>query len=267
MPPSLQDKLTRLRQRLHAVDALCVAFSGGVDSAFLAAMAQSELGGKCLAVTVRSPVFPEFERRQAAALAEHLGLTHVFLDLDVLSLPGFARNPPDRCYLCKRGLLRAIRSVAEARGIPAIADGSNVDDLDDFRPGRKALEEQGVLSPLLEAGFTKADIREQSRTLGLPTADHPAFACLASRIPPGEIITRAKLEAVERMEESLRDRGFRQFRARHHGTVVRIEVDEDEISRLMNSDERKILQTAAKKAGFRHVAVDLAGYRTGSLNS
>jgi uncharacterized protein len=199
-------------------------------------------------------------------MAEAMGIRHEIVESNELGIPGFAANPPDRCYLCKRELLKLIKVVAARHGIGTIADGSNADDLHDYRPGRKAVVEMGVASPLLEAGLGKAEIRELSRRFGLPTADQPALACLASRFPYGSRITVPELEAVDAVEEGIRGLGFGQVRVRHHGDLARIEVEPGEIPRMSGEQVRAQVVRAARRAGFSYVALDLQGYRTGSMN-
>ena len=201
-----------------------IGFSGGVDSALLFAVAAGVLGDRALAVTATSETYPERELREAQALAAQLGGRHRVIVSEELDIPGFTQNPVDRCYHCKKELFGKLRAIADAEGIPAVVDGSNLDDRSDYRPGRQAMAELGVRSPLEEAGFTKADIRELSRELGLPTWDKPAFACLSSRFPYGTEITREKVSQVGRAEESLRELGLRVLRVRHHGDVARIEL-------------------------------------------
>ncbi len=263
---ALEHKRARLRRILRGTGGLLVAFSGGTDSAFLLAAAREALGDRVLAVTAVSPLFPAAERRAAAALARRLGARHLEIRFDALSLPRVAANPPDRCYYCKRALFRRLARLAARAGLPAVADGTQADDRRDERPGARAAAEAGVLHPLLAAGFRKADIRAASRALGLPTADAPAQACLASRIPYGTPITLAGLRAVARLEALLHRLGCRQARVRHHGAVARIEVEPRAIPRLARPDARRALAALARRAGFVYAALDLQGYRTGSLN-
>ena len=262
----MQDKLKALQTRLAEIGGIAVAFSGGVDSTFLAAVAVQVLGTRALAVTALSPTYPEWEQQEAAALARRLGIRHIEVVTRELEDPAFVANPPDRCYYCKRELVSIVRDVADREGLRFIADGTTMDDLGDHRPGRRAAAEGGVISPLLEAGFTKAEVRALSREMGLPTADKPSLACLASRIPYGTPITAERLAAIDRLESVLWKLGFTQLRVRHHGEVARIEVEPAELPRLCEAGIRATIVKAAHDAGFRYVAADLQGYRTGSLN-
>ena len=263
----LEQKYRKLQDLLHQTGGLAVAFSGGVDSTLLASVAVRVLGERALAVTALSPSYPDWEQSEAALLAKQIGIRHVQVTTHEMDDPHFAANPPDRCYYCKSELVEIVKREAKANGLAAVADGANVDDLGDHRPGRRAIKEGGVISPLLEAGLTKADIRELSRRLGLPTADKPSLACLASRIPYGTPITADKLTAVDRVEGVLRRLGFKQIRVRHHGDVARLEVDPSELARLCEPAVRSEVVRAAKAAGFVYVTADLEGYRTGSMNA
>lgn len=261
-----EEKLAALRRTVNKAGGMAIAFSGGVDSTFLAAVAVQELGDRALAVMALSPTYPSDEQEEAVALARHIGIPLEMVTSNELEIDGFCSNPPDRCYHCKRALFAVVGEVARKHGLAAVADGSNADDVDDYRPGRRALRELGVRSPLLEAGLTKSEIRQLSRQMGLPTADKPAMACLASRFPYGSAITEARLKAVEQAERNLHAMGCRQVRVRHHGATARIEVDPAEIERLCAAGTRDKVVTAVKKAGFTYVALDLQGYRTGSMN-
>jgi uncharacterized protein len=263
----LESRMRRLRERVRTTGGLAVAFSGGVDSTLLAFLAKEQLGDRALAVTARSPTYPSHEEDEARRLAAALGIRHEIVESNELEIPGFADNPPDRCYACKRELFAKVREVAARHGIVTVADGTNRDDATDYRPGRRAAREAGVISPLAEAEMGKADIREWSRRLGLPTADKPAYACLASRFPYGESITPAKLAAVDRVEMVIRGLGFGMCRVRHHGPVARIEVPASAIERFCGADVRASVAQAAHEAGFPFVAVDLDGYRVGSMNA
>ena len=259
-------KLKQLRERLRAIGSAVVAFSSGVDSTFLLRVAHEELGARVVAVTARSHTFPRRELDEAVAFCRTEGIRHEIMDSDELDIPGFAENPPDRCYHCKRELFSRLLAFARTNGLAAVLEGSNIDDDGDYRPGCRAIRELGIVSPLHDAGLTKNEIRALSREMGLPTSDKPSFACLASRFPYGERITASGLERVERAEQWLHDAGLglTQLRVRSHGDMARIEVPPDDIPRL--AARAAEIATALKELGFAYVTLDLRGYRTGSMN-
>ena len=266
-PSETAPKFDSLRSALRDLGSAVVAFSAGVDSTFLLRVAHEELGDRCVAVTARSRSFPAHEIDEAAAFCRAEGIRHVILDSEELEVPGFAENPPDRCYHCKKALFSKLIAFARENGLAAVLEGSNLDDDGDYRPGRRAIHELGVRSPLHEAGLSKAEIRALSREMGLPTADKPSFACLASRFPYGERITAEGLDRVGRAEDWLRGAfpGIGQLRVRcHGGSVARIEVAPAYIPRL--ATRAADISAALAAIGFAYVSLDLRGYRTGSLN-
>ncbi len=265
MELTLQKKQRALEQILRDMGGCVIGFSGGVDSTLLLAVACSVLGERALAVTATSETYPERELREAKALALQLGGRHRIIVSEELDIPGFTQNPVDRCYHCKKELFSKLCAIAAEEGISVVVDGSNLDDRGDYRPGKLALAELGVRSPLVEAGFTKGDIRDLSRERGLPTWDKPAFACLSSRFPYGTEITRERVSQVGRAEESLRELGLRVLRVRHHGDVARIELGEEEFRMAVHELRNEVI-ARVKNAGYAYVALDLQGYRTGAMN-
>ena len=259
-------KLNKLQQFLNGLEKVAVAFSGGVDSTFLMAVAHRALGDRALAITAMSGLFPAREMEEAREFAAAKGIRHIVHEMDEFAIAGFAENPENRCYLCKKSLFAGFLEISKKQGIPHLVEGSNVDDDGDYRPGTQAIRELGILSPLREAGLTKAEIRQLSHEMGLPTWDKPSFACLASRFPYGETITREKLKAIETSERVLFDLGFRQVRVRHHGNMARIEVNTDEMEKLMSAAIRETVYPKIQQAGFAYVTLDLRGYRMGSMN-
>jgi uncharacterized protein len=262
----VKEKEKKLLAILREIGSAVIAFSGGVDSTYLLAVAREALGEKALAVNALSPTYPAREHEEAKRLAASLGAELLEVESNELKIPGFAENPRHRCYFCKLELFRLCRKAADERGYSFVLDGTNADDLDDYRPGRKAAEELGVRSPLLEAGLTKAEIRELSRARRLPTWDKPALACLSSRFPYGTAITEDRIAQVAAAEEALLSLGFRQFRVRYHGEVARIELQPEELDLMLDPQLRRQVHEQVKAAGFTYVALDLLGYRTGSMN-
>lgn len=245
---------------------MLIAYSGGVDSAYLAVAASEALPGRVLCVTADSASYPRRHRQMAEAIAREFHLPHEFISTSELERPEYRANPTNRCYHCKTELYSHLTSFASTRGFAAVADGSNADDRGDYRPGRQAAREFGVRSPLDEADLTKAEIRELSRAAGLPTWDEPASACLSSRIPYLSEVTEAKLAMIEAAEDVLRRLGFRICRVRHHDDLARIELGREEMARALEPEVGAAVVAGIKAVGYRYVSLDLQGYRTGSLN-
>ncbi len=263
----LDEKYDKLKNLLQEMKSVVVAFSGGVDSTFLLRVARDVLGvDNVLALTATSPTYPEFEFEQSCELAAGMGVRQLVVESDELKIPGFAQNDRRRCYHCKKELFSICRDKAAELGFAFILDGSNTDDLGDYRPGRDAAAELAVRSPLLEAGLSKDDIRTLSRQLGLPTWNKQPFACLSSRFPYGTEITAERLAQLDRCETFLRLNGFVNYRVRYHGETARIEVAPEDIPRLAEPPLRDAVVREFKAAGFTYVALDLQGYRTGSMN-
>jgi len=263
----LADKEAALHERLRGAGRVLVAFSGGVDSSYLAVAAHAALGPDALAVTALSPSYPASHRRAAEEVIARFGLAHRFVETHEMESAAYRANAPDRCYHCKTELFEVLGKLRDELGFDAVAYGVNTDDTGDFRPGHRAAAEQGVLSPFLDVALSKAEIRALSRACDLPTADLPASACLSSRLPYGTEVTPERLRQVEEGEERLRALGFRQLRLRHHGDVARVEIDPSELARALDPDAARAIVAAIKPLGFRFVALDLEGYRTGALNA
>jgi uncharacterized protein len=264
----LEAKIAELTKRIGEKRSLLVAFSGGVDSSVVTALAYRALGDKVLAVTVNSPLLPVLELKDAKEMAERIGVKHVVVELDELGIPGFRSNPTDRCYLCKKYRFEQLKALADKEGFLTVADGTNVSDLSQYRPGLKALRELGVYSPLLEAGLSKEDTREIARLLALPIAEKPASACLASRVPYGEELTQKRLRRIEEAEDFIKNcLGVKILRVRDHGDLARIEVGESERKLLYNEESMRLIAERLKSLGYKFVTMDLEGYRFGSYDN
>ena len=263
---TLHEKKQRLEDYLRSLGSVAVAFSSGVDSTFLLKTAQNVLGDKVLAVTARSCSFPKRELDEASAFCKANGIEHIIVDSEELSIDGFSQNPKNRCYLCKKELFTKIGLIAAQRGLAHVAEGSNMDDNGDYRPGLIAVAELGVKSPLRQAELTKEEIRQLSREMGLPTWDKQSFACLSSRFVYGETITEEKLSMVDKAEQRLLDLGFRQVRVRIHGQMARIEIEPGQFEKIMKPDVYEPLSEYLHQLGFLYVTLDLDGYKMGSMN-
>jgi pyridinium-3,5-biscarboxylic acid mononucleotide sulfurtransferase len=261
---SMEDKIDKLQDLLGGYKRVIIAFSGGVDSTFLARIAKDVYGDDLLLITATSSTYPFYELEEAKSLAVMLGIKHRIIVSEEIDIPGYADNPPDRCYYCKSELFGKIKCIASKEGYQAVFDGSNADDRRDFRPGMKAKLEKGIISPLAESGFTKSEIRHLSEKLNLPTANKQSYACLASRFPYGEKITKEKLGRLEMAEFEFRKLGFSQFRIRCHENMARLEFITAEMDKAWNARDR--INKICRDNGFNYVAIDLTGYRTGSMN-
>ena len=259
-------KEERLRELIRALDSVIVAYSGGVDSSYVAYVANEELGPRAVCITGQSASLPSYQNAEIKSVVEKFGFHHEIIRTDELENPNYSANNADRCYFCKDELYNKLESVARSRGIEHIVDGSTVDDLDDYRPGRQAAKQHAVRSPLIEVGLNKSEVRELSRRATLPTWDKPASPCLSSRIAYGTTVTIERLSKVDRGEEILREFGFREFRVRHHDTLVRLEIAASEMDRVLRKDVVEQLAARFRELGFKYVTLDLQGFRSGSMN-
>ena len=267
MNSPVKEKHERLKEIFKVMGSVLVAYSGGVDSTLLLKVAKDTLGERgVLAVTALSPLYPDRELAGAKKAAQEMGLRHLLIESNELEIEGFSKNPPDRCYYCKRELFSELTRLAQKEKIPFVAEGSTLDDEKDHRPGRRAVQELGIRSPLKEASFTKGEVRELSKALGLDTWDKPSFACLASRFPYGEEITSDALGMVDQAEAFLLDLGFKQVRVRHYQNLARIEVYPQEMGRFMEGPLREKVVSRLKQIGYKYVTLDLQGFRSGSMN-
>lgn len=266
MDTDYMKKYNELLSHLRRFGKIAIAFSGGVDSTFLAKAAHDALGDNALALTVDSQAYPPESIVETRNLARHIGIRLIEIPADVRNVPMFCENPPDRCYHCKKALFTIMSERASKEGFDTVADGSNIDDDSDFRPGHRALRELGIQSPLKDIGFTKELIRAASRELGLETWNRQSFACLASRFPYGDQITVEALARTAAAESILRDMNIKRYRVRNHGDIARIEIDEEGFGRLMDKNTRSAVIGHLKRLGYAYITLDLEGYRTGSMN-
>jgi uncharacterized protein len=261
-----EEKLERLKGNIKTLESVVVAFSGGVDSSLVAKVCYDVLGDKALAVTARSETYPAYEYEEAKEIAKEIGIRHITIDTSELNIEGFANNPPNRCYFCKSELFGNLKEIAREKGYKNVADGANLDDTGEYRPGLDAAKELEVRSPLKECRLRKPDIRKISKHLKLSNWDKPPYACMSSRFPYGNSITEEKLAIVAAAENYLRSIGLRQFRVRHHDTIARIEVLPEDIPGLLYDSKRKELVRKFKEIGYKYVTIDMEGYRSGSMN-
>jgi len=259
-------KEERLRKIFRELESVVVAYSGGVDSSYVAYIANAELGPRAVCITGQSASLPAYQRAEIDRIVEKFGFQHEIIQTEELENPGYSANNPDRCFFCKDELYTKLESVARGRGIQNIVDGSTVDDLGDYRPGRRAAMQHAVRSPLIEVGLSKTEVRELSRRATLPTWDKPASPCLSSRIAYGTPVTIERLSKVDRGEEILREFGFREFRVRHHDQLVRLEIAQAEMDRVMRKEVFQELAARFRELGFKYVTLDLEGFRSGSMN-
>ena len=261
------EKYEGLRNYLNRFDSIAVAFSAGVDSTFLLKICHDLLGDKCLAITAKSPGVPGVEIKEAEDYCKENSIRHIIFESDELSVPEYVSNVDERCYYCKKHIFGKIKEIAAAEGIDTVIEGTNKDDMQDYKPGMRAVQELGILSPLLAYGFTKADIRDYSKMLNVPTFDKNSFSCLATRVPYGEEITSELLGKIEKAEEVLRSLGLKQYRVRvHNNELARIEVLPADIEFTVREVSRRVITEKFRELGFKYITIDLIGYRTGSMN-
>jgi uncharacterized protein len=259
-------KEQQLREIFRALGSVIVAYSGGVDSSYVAYIANAELGPRAICITGESASLPSYQQAEMERVVSDFGFQHEVIQTEELDNPSYQANNPDRCFFCKDELYGKLEAIAASRGIDAIVDGSTTDDIDDFRPGRQAAKQHAVRSPLIEVGMSKAEVRQLSRRVGLPTWDKPASPCLSSRIAYGTTVTIERLNKVDRGEEILREFGFREFRVRHHDTLVRLEISPAEMDRVLRKEVLDQLAARFRELGFKYVTLDLEGFRSGSMN-